>query len=133
MRELDGRLRLHFTPTHASWLNQAEIGLGAIHRRYIRGVPFDSREALIERTRVAIADYNEHYAAPIKWSYSVNAMKDWYDDTNSSPTSAAEHWFGGARVRRRRPCCCTNSPGANWQGRAASCCTPGSRPTPRHA
>lgn len=51
------RLRLHRTPTHACWLNQAEIALGIVHRRYLRGVPVASRDETIDRIHHGIRDH----------------------------------------------------------------------------
>ena len=85
----DDRVRFHHTPTHASWLNQAEIGLGAIHRRYLKGAIVASREEMIKRAMSGIADYNERHAKPIDWSFTRHAMKDWH--INCQPTSAGEH------------------------------------------
>ena len=31
------KIQLHFTPTHASWLNQAEIEIGILDRQAIKG------------------------------------------------------------------------------------------------
>ena len=78
--EFDGRLRFHFTPTHASWLNQAEVAIGTIHRRYIRGVPVSSRDELIDRVHAGVNDHNNHFAQPLNWSYTRHAMQKWYDE-----------------------------------------------------
>ena len=53
----------HYTPTHASWLNQIEIWFSILTRRAIRGASFIS----IKQLREAITDFVNAYnknAAP---------------------------------------------------------------------
>lgn len=63
------RLHVHYTPTHASWLNQIEIWFGILSRRIIRRGVFRSTSELIDR----IVNFIEHYnqtAGPFEWTYS---------------------------------------------------------------
>jgi hypothetical protein len=56
----------HYTPTHASWLNQVEIWFSILTRRAIRGASFIS----IKQLRKAIDDFIKSYnqdAAPFEW------------------------------------------------------------------
>jgi transposase len=73
------RIRPHFTPTHASWLDQAELALSAFSRRYLRGAIFNSRDELVGRIERGLREYNTHYARPFNWSFTRNAMHDWYE------------------------------------------------------
>lgn len=82
------RIRPHFTPTHASWLNQAELGLGAISRRYIKNAVVDSRQEMIARIRDGIREYNKLYAHPFDWSFTRHAMHEWYREKISRRTSS---------------------------------------------
>ena len=79
LRACRGRLALHYTPVHASWLNQAEILLSRLSRNYLRDGSWPSREALVRHLRQAVPEYNRFHAAPINWSFTRNAMLDWYD------------------------------------------------------
>lgn len=63
------RLHLHFTPTHASWLNQVEIWFGILTRKVVRRGVFKSRQELITRLMSFIEFYNEN-ARPFEWTYS---------------------------------------------------------------
>lgn len=63
------RLHLHYTPTHASWLNQIEIWFGILSRRIIRRGVFKSKQELIDRIVSFIAHYNTE-AHPFAWTYS---------------------------------------------------------------
>jgi transposase len=63
------RLHLHFTPTHASWLNQIEIWFGILSRKVVRRGIFASRQDLIDRLMAFIRSYNET-AKPFQWTYT---------------------------------------------------------------
>jgi putative transposase len=63
------RLHLHYTPTHASWLNQIEIWFGILSRRIIRRGIFRSKQELIEKIVSFITHYNTA-AQPFAWTYS---------------------------------------------------------------
>jgi transposase len=73
------RVRPHFTPTHASWLDQAELALSAFSRRYLRGAIFNSRDELVGRIERGLGEYNTHYARPFKWSFTRHAMHNWFE------------------------------------------------------
>ena len=56
----------HYTPTHASWLNQIEIWFSILVRRALRGASFTSPR----QVRQAIDRFVEAYskrAAPFEW------------------------------------------------------------------
>jgi transposase len=61
-------VHLHYTPTHASWLNQVELFFSILERRLLRRGEFDSVEHLAERVIAFIKDYNRR-AAPFRWTY----------------------------------------------------------------
>lgn len=86
--EHSDRIRPHFTPTHASWLDQAELALGAISRRYIKNAVVDSRRDLIKRIRAGISEYNKLYAHPFDWSFTRHAMHEWYRKKDCPGTSS---------------------------------------------
>ena len=46
------RLRFHFTPTHASWLNQVEIWFSILSDQSLRGASFTSVKMLIQHIEV---------------------------------------------------------------------------------
>ncbi len=61
---------IHFTPTHASWLNQIELWFSIYARKIVNRGVFDSKDALIEKTReFAIELYNKN-AKPFRWTYT---------------------------------------------------------------
>jgi transposase len=61
-------VHLHFTPTHASWLNQVELFFSILERRLLRRGEFDSVEHLTARIIEFINDYNRR-ARPFRWTY----------------------------------------------------------------
>ena len=60
-------VHLHFTPTHASWLNQIECWFSILSRRALRGASFTSPQQVREAIDRFIAAYNEN-AAPFEWT-----------------------------------------------------------------
>jgi transposase len=67
------RIHLHFTPTHASWLNQIEIWFGILTRKVVRRGIFKSRAELVARILNFIETYN-HEARPFEWTYTGNPL-----------------------------------------------------------
>jgi transposase len=63
------RLKLHFTPTYSSWLNQVEIWFAKIERDVIARGVFTSTTDLSRKIMRYIRRYNRN-ARPIRWSYS---------------------------------------------------------------
>lgn len=61
-------VHLHFTPTHASWLNQVELFFSILERRVLRNGEFASVDNLADRVIAFIKDYNRR-AAPFRWTY----------------------------------------------------------------
>jgi len=82
-----GRVVFHFTPAHASWINQAELALSAFSRRYLRDRVSDSRAELITHIERALDEYNRCYAHPFMWSFTRHAMHQWH----CHQTSATVH------------------------------------------
>jgi len=67
--EVHPTVRLHFTPTYSSWLNQVENWFAKIQRHVIARGVFSSLHDL----RVKLLRYIRHYnktATPIRWTYS---------------------------------------------------------------
>jgi transposase len=61
-------VHLHYTPTHASWLNQVELFFSILERRLLRRGEFTSVDDLARRIIEFIKDYNRR-AAPFRWTY----------------------------------------------------------------
>lgn len=59
-------VQFHFTPTHASWLNQIECWFSILTRRALRGASFTSPRQVREAIDRFIEAYNRD-AAPFEW------------------------------------------------------------------
>ena len=57
---------VHFTPTHASWLNQVEIWFSILSRRTLKGASFTSVKHLRQAIDAFVAAYNPT-ATPFQW------------------------------------------------------------------
>lgn len=68
------RIKLHFTPTSASWLNAVERWFASLERRALyRGV-FTSVQELRTAIRQFITAHNAHNAKPFCWTKSADAI-----------------------------------------------------------
>ena len=65
---------LHFTPTHASWLNQVELFFSIMQRRLLNRGEFASVDDLADKIIAFINDYNRR-AKPFKWTYAGRPLQ----------------------------------------------------------
>ncbi len=61
-----GNVGFHFTPTHASWLNQIECWFSILARRALPGASFTSPREVRDAVDRFIEAYNVQ-AAPFEW------------------------------------------------------------------
>ena len=69
LKDASHKVVFHYTPVHASWLNQIEIWLSILVRKVIRRGSFTSVEDLEEKVLAFIEYYNRTMAKPIKWRF----------------------------------------------------------------
>jgi transposase len=62
------QVKLHFTPTYSSWLNQVELWFSKIERDVIARGVFSSVKDLAKKLMRYIRQYNRQ-AKPVKWTY----------------------------------------------------------------
>jgi transposase len=67
-------VRVHYTPTHASWLNQIEIWFSILAGTSLKGASFGSVRALIDHITRFINNYNDT-ARPFIWTKRVVYQK----------------------------------------------------------
>jgi hypothetical protein len=79
LRSYYPRVRVLFTPAHASWLDQAELLLRAFGARYLQRGDWASRSELIDHLNASWPEYNRLYAHPFTWSWTRSKMRRWVD------------------------------------------------------
>jgi hypothetical protein len=68
------RIVFHYTPTHASWMNQIEIWLSILVRKLLKHGNFTSVEDLKAQVLAFIDYYNRTMAKPFAWTYKGKAL-----------------------------------------------------------
>ena len=66
--EAHPRWHFHFTPTHASWLNQIELWFSILSRRVLKRGIFTSTEEL-KAQLLAFIERSNPTARPFAWTY----------------------------------------------------------------
>jgi transposase len=78
-------VRFHYTPTHASWLNQIECWFSILSRQALQGASFTSVSQLRQAIDRFVARYNQS-ATPFEWTKRVvrpAQLKHRYADLNN--------------------------------------------------
>jgi hypothetical protein len=70
----DHRVTFHFTPRHASWLNQIEIWFSILARKLLRRGHFTSKKDLRTKIEQFIAYFNATMAKPFRWTMAAKAL-----------------------------------------------------------
>ena len=73
-----GWWRPRFTPAHASWLNQAELLVGAFGYHYLKRESWTGREEFIKHVLASGPEYNRLYAHPFEWTWTNQQMRQWF-------------------------------------------------------
>ena len=68
------RFQPHYTPAHASWLDQAELFFSILTRRLLRRGEFTSQQDLADRIEKFVTVYNRT-AKPFRWTYDARPLK----------------------------------------------------------
>jgi len=68
------RIVFHYTPKHASWMNQIEIWFSILVRKVIKRGNFTSVDDLKRKVLAFIEYYNRTMAKPFKWTYQGRAL-----------------------------------------------------------
>ena len=74
VRKQRGRIKFHFTPTHASWLNHIELWFSILARKFHKHNIFESVEDMVSNLMAFIENYNKN-SKPFKWTYGGDAFK----------------------------------------------------------
>jgi transposase len=68
------RVTFHFTPRHASWLNQIEIWFSILVRKLLRRGNFASTKALRIKIEQFITYFNQTMAKPFRWTMQAKPL-----------------------------------------------------------
>jgi len=68
------RIIFHYTPKHASWMNQVEIWLSILVRKLLKRGSFTSLDNLKTKVLAFIEYFNRTMAKPFKWTYQGKAL-----------------------------------------------------------
>jgi transposase len=74
LRQPEHRITFHFTPRHASWLNQIEIWFSILVRKLIRRGDFASKQDLRSKIEHFIAYFNATMAKPFRWTMAEKPL-----------------------------------------------------------
>ena len=69
LRDSSHKIVFHFTPKHASWLNQIEMWFSILARKVMRRGNFLSQDDLREKITSFIAYFNRAMSKPFRWTY----------------------------------------------------------------
>jgi transposase len=70
----DRRIVFHYTPKHASWMNQIEIWFGILMRKVIKRGCFLSKDDLKNKILNFMDYFNATMAKPFKWTYQGKVL-----------------------------------------------------------
>lgn len=68
------RIVFHYTPKHASWMNQIEIWFGILMKKVIKRGNFLSKDDLKNKILSFMDYFNETMAKPFKWTYGGKVL-----------------------------------------------------------
>lgn len=69
------KVKMHFTPTYSSWLNQVEIWFNILSKDVLKGGVWKSTEQLTAQMLEYIDTYNKTRAKPFAWTYTGEVLK----------------------------------------------------------
>jgi transposase len=70
----DKKIVFHYTPKHASWMNQIEVWFGMLAKKVIKRGNFKNKKDLSNKIMAFIEYFNETMAKPFKWTYQGKVM-----------------------------------------------------------
>lgn len=74
-KEHDGKFEFHYTPKHASWVNQVEIFFSILQRRCLKHSSFKSKEELKDMVMKFIKIWNDKEGHAFNWTFRGYPMQ----------------------------------------------------------
>lgn len=74
LSKTDKRIVFHYTPKHASWMNQIEIWFGILAKKVIKRGNFLSKDDLKKKLLTFMDYFNKTMAKPFKWTYKGKVL-----------------------------------------------------------
>lgn len=74
LNERGKKIIFHYTPKHASWMNQIEIWFGILMKKAVKRATFTSKDDLKDKLLAFIDYFNETMAKPFKWTYQGKVL-----------------------------------------------------------
>ena len=68
------RLVFHYSPKHASWMNQIEIWFSILSRKLLKRGTFTSLADLQAKVLAFVDYFNQTMAKPFRWTYQAKAL-----------------------------------------------------------
>lgn len=78
-RQHGNRFRFHYTPLHASWVNQIELWFSILSRKSLRHGSFASTADLKAVMLSFVRYWNEHLARPFRWTFQGYPLQSGID------------------------------------------------------
>lgn len=75
LKKKERKIKIYYTPTYASWLNQIEIWFNILSKDVLKGGIWHSKEQLVDQLMQYIKTYNETRAKPFNWTYTGKPLK----------------------------------------------------------
>ena len=75
-RRHGGRFVFHYTPKHASWVNQVELFFSIVHRQCLRHGDFHSQNELRAALLGFIAYWNRERAHAFQWNFTGDPLQN---------------------------------------------------------
>ena len=74
-KKYEGKFEFHYTPKHASWVNQIELFFSIIYKRCLKHASFRSKEELKEKVMKFIMLWNKDEGHPFNWTFKGYPMQ----------------------------------------------------------
>jgi len=75
LKKKERKIKIYYTPTYSSWLNQIEIWFGILTKDVLKGGIWHSKKQLVDQLLQYVDTYNKSKAKPFAWTYTGKPLK----------------------------------------------------------